>query len=180
MMPDVLWLSRDPIGENGGLNLYGYVGNSPINRTDPTGLWFALNPVTWFDGNGYEGASGRWDAYSAVTANAFEQDAYAGLDGLIPGADPFSDLGYYDPCDEGSQWSNYFGTVSQEALWTAAGLKLAKFRGFEHGRWKDGGVWQEGTHFHLDWGKGLGKHHLPQQAGRFARNLIGVLGRIFK
>ena len=35
------WLSRDPIGEEGGINLYGYVGNSPVNRTDPLGLaWY--------------------------------------------------------------------------------------------------------------------------------------------
>jgi RHS repeat-associated protein len=33
------WLNRDPIGELGGLNLYGYVGNDPVNNTDPYGLW---------------------------------------------------------------------------------------------------------------------------------------------
>ncbi|GDY15023.1 hypothetical protein LBMAG53_39010 [Planctomycetota bacterium] len=33
------WLSRDPIGESGGMNLYGYVGNSPISLIDPLGLW---------------------------------------------------------------------------------------------------------------------------------------------
>ena len=32
------WLNRDPIGENGGLNLYAYVGNNPINYYDPLGL----------------------------------------------------------------------------------------------------------------------------------------------
>jgi len=32
------WISRDPIGENGGLNLYGYVLNSPIRSIDPLGL----------------------------------------------------------------------------------------------------------------------------------------------
>ncbi len=31
------WISRDPIGEEGGLNLYGYVGNGPVNRVDPIG-----------------------------------------------------------------------------------------------------------------------------------------------
>ena len=32
------WLSRDPIGENGGLNVYGYVGNDPLGSVDPLGL----------------------------------------------------------------------------------------------------------------------------------------------
>ncbi|TVR54728.1 MAG: RHS repeat-associated core domain-containing protein [Puniceicoccaceae bacterium] len=28
------WLNRDPIGELGGLNLYGFLGNDPVNRID--------------------------------------------------------------------------------------------------------------------------------------------------
>src|ERR1035441_1916421 len=32
------WLSRDPIGERGGINLYGFVGNNPISRIDLFGL----------------------------------------------------------------------------------------------------------------------------------------------
>lgn len=31
------WLSRDPIGERGGLNLYGFVGNDGVNRWDSLG-----------------------------------------------------------------------------------------------------------------------------------------------
>ena len=31
------WLSRDPAGEAGGLNLHAYVHGDPINQTDPTG-----------------------------------------------------------------------------------------------------------------------------------------------
>lgn len=32
------WLSRDPITENGGINLYAYVGNNPLNYLDASGL----------------------------------------------------------------------------------------------------------------------------------------------
>src|SRR6266498_634072 len=31
------WLSRDPIGEKGGLNLYGFVKNESITLVDPLG-----------------------------------------------------------------------------------------------------------------------------------------------
>jgi RHS repeat-associated protein len=33
------WLSKDPIGIAGGLNLYAFCGNNPVNFTDPDGLW---------------------------------------------------------------------------------------------------------------------------------------------
>ena len=32
------FLSQDPIGFSGGLNVYAYVGNNPIHRVDPSGL----------------------------------------------------------------------------------------------------------------------------------------------
>ena len=33
------WLSRDPMGEYGGINLYGYVDEDPVDATDPNGRW---------------------------------------------------------------------------------------------------------------------------------------------
>lgn len=32
------WINRDPLGEQGGANLYGHVGNDPLNRVDSFGL----------------------------------------------------------------------------------------------------------------------------------------------
>jgi RHS repeat-associated protein len=32
------WMTRDPIGEAGGINLYGFVGNNAVNWADPLGL----------------------------------------------------------------------------------------------------------------------------------------------
>ena len=37
------WLSRDPIGEGGGVNLYGFVGNDGVNRSDYLGLYTLAN-----------------------------------------------------------------------------------------------------------------------------------------
>ena len=40
------WLNRDPIQEEGGINLYGFVRNSPFSVVDAEGLrWFSYFPV---------------------------------------------------------------------------------------------------------------------------------------
>ena len=46
------WLSRDPLGEYAGINLYGYVGGDPINWVDPFGLCWGPNGPGLFDGVG--------------------------------------------------------------------------------------------------------------------------------
>jgi RHS repeat-associated protein len=33
------FISEDPIGLEGGINLYAYVGNNPVNNRDPSGLY---------------------------------------------------------------------------------------------------------------------------------------------
>jgi len=40
------WLTRDPIEENGGVNLYNFVGNNPISMWDRLGQWSALSIVS--------------------------------------------------------------------------------------------------------------------------------------
>jgi hypothetical protein len=33
------WLSRDPIAERGGANVYRFAANAPVNHVDANGLW---------------------------------------------------------------------------------------------------------------------------------------------
>ena len=62
------WLSRDPIEEDGGLNLYGYVGSNPVNKIDPYGEYAAVLP--WFAGGGAGVAAAVAAAASAAAAAA--------------------------------------------------------------------------------------------------------------
>jgi len=46
------WLSNDPIGISGGLNLYEFCGNNPVNYVDPWG-------EAWYDNWHFEGRDAR-------------------------------------------------------------------------------------------------------------------------
>jgi RHS repeat-associated protein len=64
------WLSRDPIAEAGGINLYSYVANDSLNRIDPKGEDFIfLNNSGSAHGLGHSAAlvgsnTGGWTYYS--------------------------------------------------------------------------------------------------------------------
>jgi len=38
------WLNRDPLQEEGGVNLYCFVDNNPVNAFDPSGLFKLCTP----------------------------------------------------------------------------------------------------------------------------------------
>jgi RHS repeat-associated protein len=58
------WLNRDPFGEAGGLNLYGFVGNNPVGNVDPYGLAFG----DWWDPRSYSTAYANAAGASAIQA----------------------------------------------------------------------------------------------------------------
>ena len=86
------WQSRDPIGEKGGINLYGYVGNSPVNRTDPLGLVFLM---------------GGWSSSGNAAYNA----AMAVLDG------DDSDGGASPPCKNENGYTDENGYTVSNPGW---------------------------------------------------------------
>ena len=83
------WLSRDPFEEAGGLNLYGYVANNPVNLVDPDGLAAIYTDqasgVTYFNPNPeMPGPISSWPSRSDV------------LPSSKPGADgPYESADFY-------------------------------------------------------------------------------------
>jgi uncharacterized protein RhaS with RHS repeats len=93
------FVSRDPIGLQGGVNLYSYVNDNPVNYTDPMGL-LAQSPIvvaqggtnyfgnTMTDvGNGLTSASQSVQSLVQTSLNAGANETIGGtLDKLIQGS----------------------------------------------------------------------------------------------
>jgi hypothetical protein len=117
------WTTRDPLREAGGLNLYAFVGNNPVNWVDPWGLdmvrnytglplmisgnpgadhgiggqYYAIIPP---DGRIYGGAAHPVDAYptplyALIVANQSLLDAL-GLTFPIGQSQPVCDIDFYN------------------------------------------------------------------------------------
>jgi RHS repeat-associated protein len=71
------WLSFDPLIYNGALNLYEYVGNSPLTRTDPTGLenFYVCGQIV--------GAGAGTERCCARTCGCNHYDIYGDESGLV-------------------------------------------------------------------------------------------------
>ncbi len=94
------WLTRDPIGYAGGVNLYGYCGGGPVGAVDPEGLFELFGFDFTLEGVGHGVATGL-----------------AGL------AKTFT-FGYYDggsyQDEPGFEFSAGAGVVARECLMVAA------------------------------------------------------------
>ncbi len=100
------WLSPDPIGIEGGLNLYEFCHNDPVNFVDPYGEF------TWSE----------WKEIGGAFAEGFGKGLVAGIDGMIPLIDPFADV-YADDCgnvDGMYRVSRHIGGFTRDAMMTVA------------------------------------------------------------
>jgi RHS repeat-associated protein len=89
------WLSRDPIAERGGINLYGYAHNAPSNLIDPLGLCGCspLNAANSFLANSVVASFDVWGSIEARGGSYLEEGVAAAgefIDWLNGGAPPGS------------------------------------------------------------------------------------------
>jgi RHS repeat-associated protein len=76
------FVTRDPIGYSGGVNLYGYVGNGPVGASDSTGLKAEWRVVGSLPGGAYK------HAYLAFSADSPAKECQGKTFGLYRRYDP--------------------------------------------------------------------------------------------
>ncbi len=109
------WLSADPLGEMGGMNLYAYCYGNPLNLRDPDGRFPS---AAWWGG---------FFDFDQGTVDALGVGAMATADGFIPFADPFQDSGGYDPCQDGVGFSKAAGGIARDAALAAVVPNIGAF-----------------------------------------------------
>ncbi|MDF7802123.1 RHS repeat-associated core domain-containing protein [Pontiellaceae bacterium B1224] len=80
------WLNRDPVGENGGVNLYVFVGNNPINSFDALGLITITKCDVIVEINHGENSDWKYDE-----KHKFPECAYYGVVGCTINQDNLND-----------------------------------------------------------------------------------------
>jgi RHS repeat-associated protein len=109
------WLSRDPIGERGGINLYGFVGNDPVGRIDKYGLYGSsgdsyTSPYDYYDLLAPPSAKSQINGFSDALSHY-----RSGAGGVIPAGQ-----GLYA---EMRADSSYQDRVKSEDGWVATKIK---------------------------------------------------------
>ena len=67
-------MQSDPIGLDGGINTYGYVGGNPLTRIDPTGEFFVVPMGYWAGAAALTAITAYWVTHNRPKANSGSGD----------------------------------------------------------------------------------------------------------
>ena len=126
------WLSRDPIEEQGGLNLYGFVGNNVINSWDKLGLLGCCSETKkYWQAHGFNDKIACMKSISPHLANVIEASAEGGrLSGYLESVD----TPYYQGEAAVNSLVGYGGSAATRNPWFAAIATIWQLgRGIPHG-----------------------------------------------
>jgi RHS repeat-associated protein len=138
------FISQDPIGfAAGDANLYRYVGNSPTNRTDPSGLDWTIGGLT----------PGQWTYATGVLFYEWGANGYRAGRGIVTGetgrhmGNRAVVMSYHESGNkfdgDGGDWCRFAGNMAQEMVGAnsiaegAVGVDMAEMRELD--------AWERGT-----------------------------------
>jgi RHS repeat-associated protein len=117
------WLSRDSAGEKGGLNLYAFTRNSPVNAIDPWGL---ADLWTFSGINAWNSGAGKYEDYVfnqlalAWTGHPADANSFISTAGIKPHYWPPSDgkcvLAPWSRSTLDAEAASFAGTISPGAF----------------------------------------------------------------
>lgn len=172
------WLNRDPLGEVGGVNLYAFVQNDPVNWVDPEGLISAGqlgigNPGSYGGQNTNESMYDECEENPCAGENIINGLIYDGCGNLI-GEIGLQDPGLLDP----TLLVGGAAGVLRKAGWAVSagryahgggGINLLKNGtrkfGLDYHSFKYKGQMGSRPHYHLGKTKSQMKKHRPWQGG---------------
>ncbi len=144
------WLSRDPIGEEGGLNLYAMVGNDPVNQWDYLGLF--IGGVRHLPG--YTDGKPKSFPWSRVAHWTFPGDAHTYEEAADRNLEPNAGALL-------AQGSNFSCHVSSSSVGADYGDLWPDYSGESVG-------WASSVYFEILAGKNVGKGSSPSSSTRIA------------
>jgi RHS repeat-associated protein len=109
------WINRDPIGERGGVNLYGMVGNDPVERVDVLGNNPAAGAAV-----GVAGGTALAEWLVAIGAIAYISDRLCSGDAI----QRCKDRCYDDYVKDGVMCRSFSSPSQRAACWAMIALNL--------------------------------------------------------